>query len=67
MENSYKVLDCHMVVGFQLRKNASNLKRLTMIKIRILLRITLNHSREDFCGVTGFFMVSHLYYYLYLY
>ena len=43
-----KVLDLHIHVGFQLRKNASYLKRLTMIKIGIFSRITLNHTKEDF-------------------
>ena len=52
-----KVLDLHIRVGFQLRKNASNLERLTMNKIVILLRITLNFTKEVFYGVTGFFMV----------
>ena len=57
IDNSYKVLDFHTRVRFQLRKNTSNLKRLTIIKIGILTRVTLNHTKEDFYGVTVFFMV----------
>ena len=43
-----------MRVGFQLSKSARNLKRPTIIKIGLLSRITLNFTKEDFYGVTGF-------------
>ena len=57
IENPDKVLDFQMCVRFQLRKNASNLERLTMNKIVLLLSITLNFTKEDFYDVTGFLMV----------
>ena len=47
-------MDVHILVGFQLRKNASNLKRITIIKIGLLPMITLNHIKGDFYGITGF-------------
>ena len=50
------VVDFYMHVGFQLRKNASNIKRLTTISIGILSRIKLNHTKDDFYGVTGCLM-----------
>ena len=44
-----------MRVGFQLRKNASYLIRLAIIKIGILSRITLNHTKEVFLWCNSMF------------
>ena len=48
IDNSDEVLDFHMRIGFQLRKNTSNLKRFTIIKIGLLSRITLIFTKGMF-------------------
>ena len=52
IKNSDKIFGFPHTCWISIEKNASNLKRLTMMKVGIFSRITLNFTKEYFYGLT---------------